>query len=297
MEWINYHHLLYFWTVVREGSLKAAGEKLRLAPSTVSGQIHQLEDVLGQALFDRSGRALELSEFGREVYRYAEEIFTVGQELLSFVQGHATGGPLRLRVGVTMIVPKLIVRRILAPVFELERDVHLFVHEGTVDELVGDLASHHLDVLLTDAPVGLQGSVRTFNHLLFESPIGLFGTSELADAYGPGFPDSLEGAPMLLPTTDVVTRREIDQWFASIGVYPRVLIESQDAAQTKAFGEAGLGLFPAPAVIAAEIERRYGPRMVGPAGPVVERFYAVSVERKFKHPAVVALYEHARNDE
>lgn len=288
-EWLNYHHLLYFWTVARTGSVTAASEELRLAPSTISGQIHQLEDVFEQKLFRRSGRSLVLTEFGQVVFRYADEIFNIGRELMNFVQGRAVGGPLRLHVGVTEVVPKLVVRKLLEPVIAMEDEVHLIISEGHTDELVADLVRHHLDIAITDAPVGPESAVRTFNHLLSESGIGIFGTTELARDVREGFPESLDGVPFLLPTSTAVVRRILEQWFDSLGIYPKLIGEFQDAAQLKTFGESGLGLFPAPLLVADQIEGQYEVSRIGVAQGVREKFYAVSIEKKERNPAVLAL--------
>ncbi len=296
LEWLNYHHLLYFWTVAREGSVTAACEELRLAPSTVSGQIHQLEDSLGQKLFQRSGRNLVLTDFGHNVFRYADEIFTIGRELMDFVHGRPVGGPIRLDVGVTEVVPKLVVRKLIEPGLEHEEGVHLTIREGHSDELLADLALHHLDVVITDAPAGPDTRVRAFNHLLGECDVAVFGTDDLADIVGDDFPASLHGVPILLPTSNAVLRRLLDQWFDQRDIHPMVVAEFQDAAQLKSFGEHGMGVFPAPDVVADEIERQYAVRKIGVFEGIREKFYAVSVERKLKHPCVVALFEAARGE-
>ncbi len=295
MEWLNYHHLLYFWTVANEGSITAACEKLSLAPSTVSGQVRQLEESLGHDLFRKSGRNLVLTEFGHHVHRYAEEIFMIGRELMDFVQGRPVGGPVRLDVGVTEVVPKLIVRSLVEPALQLDTAIHLTIREGHTPELLADLALHHLDLVITDAPAGPDTRVKAFNHLLGETAVALFGTRELADQIGDDFPNNLEGAPMLLPTSNAVLRRLLDQWLDSRDIHPKVVAEFQDAAQMKAFGEHGLGIFCAPAVVAADIERQYHVVRIGEISEIREKFYAVSVERQLEHPGVVALIDAARH--
>lgn len=296
MEWLNYHHLLYFWTVAREGSVTAACEELSLAPSTVSGQIHQLEDALGQALFRRSGRNLVLTDFGNDVFRYSDDIFTVGRELMDYVHGRPVGGPIRLDVGVTEVVPKLVVRKLIEPGLAHDDGVHLTVREGHTDELLADLALHRLDVVITDAPAGPDTRVRAFNHLLGECDVDVFATEELAAVAGEDFPWSLDGVPILLPTTNTVLRRLLEQWFDQRDIHPRIVAEFQDAAQLKSFGEHGMGVFSAPTIVADEIERQYSVQRIGTFEGVREKFYAVSVERKLKHPCVVALFEAARHE-
>ncbi len=294
MEWLNYHHLLYFWTVAQEGSISAASKRLSLAPSTVSGQIGLLEESFERKLFKRSGRNLVLTEFGSHVVRYADEIFTTGRELMDFVHGRPVVGPIRFDVGVTEVVPKLIVRRLIEPVLGHETGVHLMMREGHTDELLGDLALHHLDVVITDAPTGPDARIKAFNHLLGESPIALFATPEIAVGLRPDFPASLDGARILLPTTGTVLRRQLDHFFDRRDLHPRIVGEFQDMAQLKSFGEHGLGAFAAPDVIGEEIIYQHRVERIGVFERIKEKYYAVSVERKLKHPSVVALYDSAR---
>ena len=296
MDWLNYHHLLYFWTVAHEGSITAASKRLNLAPSTISGQLAQLESGFERQLFKRAGRTLVLTPFGQQVLRYADEIFTTGQELMDYVKGRPTVGPIRLDVGVTEVVPKLVVRRLLAPVLRHEKGVHLTIREGRAEELVSDLALHHLDVVITDAPLGASARIRAFNHRLGASPIALFATPELAAGLVDDFPDSLDSTPILMPTRETVLRRQIELFFDRRDIRPMVVAEFQDMAQLKSFGEEGLGVFPAPEVIAPDITRQHQVVQVGVFDGIREEYYAVSVERKLKHPCVVALYDVARED-
>jgi LysR family transcriptional regulator, transcriptional activator of nhaA len=296
MEWINYHHLLYFWVVVREGGLVAAGKVLRLSHPTLSAQVHALEDQLGEKLFTKVGRKLALTEMGRVVYRYAEEIFTLGREMVDTVKGRATGQPLRLNVGVAEVVPKLIVRRLLQPALSLSEPVRLVCFEAPIDSLLASLASHTLDIVISDAPVPSGSSVRAFTHLLGETGVSFFGTPKLVSAYKSGFPGSLDGAPMLLPLENLTLRRALNQWFDRHDVKPRVVAEFEDSALLKAFGGDGLGLFPAPTVVEEEILEQYGVQLLGRVKEVRERFYAISVERRLRHPAVVAISGAARED-
>ncbi len=296
MEWLNYHHLLYFWNVAREGSITAACKRLKLAPSTVSGQLAQLEASFERSLFKRSGRTLTLTPFGHQVLRYADEIFTTGQELIDFVHGRPVAGPIRFDVGVTEVVPKLVVRRLIEPALEQEVGVHLVVREGGSDELLADLALHHLDVVITDVAAGPDARIRAFNHLLGESDIALFAEPGLAARLADGFPRSLGGAPMLLPTAETVLRRQLDLFFDRHELHPMVIAEFQDMAQLKSFGEHGLGAFAAPDVIADDIVRQHHVRRVGTLEGLREKYYAVAVERKLKHPCLVALWDRARTE-
>lgn len=296
MEWLNYHHLLYFWTVAREGSLVAAGKVLKLSHPTLSAQIHALEDQLDERLFARAGRRLVLTEMGRVVYRYADEIFSLGREMVDTVKGRASGRPLRLVVGIADVVPKLVVRRLLQPALSLPEPVRLVCHEDAYERLLADLALHTLDIVIADAPVPSGSSVRAYNHLLGETGISFFATKALAPTYRRGFPKSLDGAPMLLPLENVTLRRSLNQWFERRDIKPRIIAEFEDSALLKVFGGDGVGIFPAPTVMEADVSRQYDVRVVGRARDVLERFYAISVERKLKNPAIVALTDAARHE-
>lgn len=294
MEWLNYHHLLYFWLVVREGGVGRASDELRLAPSTVSAQIRALEHALDEKLFRRAGRRLELTDVGRTVHRYAEEIFGLGRELLDTVKSRPTGRPMRLVVGVADVLPKPVARRILQPAFELDVPVRLTCLDGKPTDLLPELAVHRLDVVLADAPVDPHLSVRVFSHLLGECGVVLVGTRALAARHRRRFPQSLDGAPLLLPTPGTMLRRSLDQWIETLGVRPAIIGEFADTALMTAFGQAGIGLFPVHAVVAKEVCRQHGVGIVGMVPDVRERFYAISAERRLKHPAVVAISSIAR---
>jgi LysR family transcriptional activator of nhaA len=294
MEWLNYHHLLYFWTVAREGGLVPAGKALRLSHPTLSAQIRALEASLGEQLFSRSGRRLELTEMGRLVCRYADEIFGLGRELLDAVKDRSTGHPLRLDVGVVDAVPKLVASRLLQPALSLPEPVRLACREGPYERLLADLASHTLDVVLSDAPLPAGSGVKAFTHLLGETGLSVFGVRALADAHRRGFPGSLHGAPMLLPLEPVAVRRSLHQWFDRHGIRPRVVGEFEDSALLETFGAEGVGLFAAPTVVEEQVLARYRVRLVGRLEEVKARYYAVSVERRLVHPAVIAVSDAAR---
>ena len=294
MEWLNYHHLLYFWVVGREGSIVRASEHLSLTQATISAQIRALEEVLGEKLFSRVGRNLALTEMGRMVFRYADEIFTLGRELMDTLKGRPTGRPIRLVVGVADVLPKLIAHRLLEPAFKLSEAIRIICREGKHDHLLAQLAVHELDLVLTDAPIGSTVKIRAFSHLLGECGVTVFGAAPLAVRYRRRFPRSLTGAPFLLPTDNTVLRRSLDHWFEAEGIRPTVIGEFEDSALLKVFGQRGAGLFLAPSVIEAEVRRQYSVQIVGRVESVRERFYAISVERKLKNPAVVAISEAAR---
>ena len=294
MEWLNYHHLLYFWAVARHGSITKASKELSLAQPTISGQIRTLEDNLGEKLFAKSGRNLVLTDAGHMVYRYADEIFSLGNEMLDTLKGRPTGKPLKLRVGITDVMPKLISHRLLEPALNLDDEVQLVCHEDKTERLLANLAIHGLDLVLADAPLDTSTRVRAFNHLLGECGVSFFAVPDMQKTHRRRFPQSLNGAPMLLPTTNTLLRRSLDQWFAKNSIYPNVIAEFEDSALLKVFGEYGAGIFPAPTVVSKEICDTYGVRVVGQTEDVRERFYAITIERRIKHPAARAISDHAR---
>ena len=295
MEWLNYHHLHYFWLVAREGSIARAAKLLHLAHPTISKQLHQLESSFEDKLFERVGRNLVLTEFGRMVFRYADEIFSVGRELQDAVQGRPTGRALNFEVGIPEVIPKLIAHQLLTPAFGLAEPVHVVCREGKQEELLAELAVHRLDIVFSDAPVSPTASVRAFNHLLGECGLSLFATTELASKYRRKFPTSLNEAPLLVPTEKTAVRRDLELWLYTKGIRPKIVGEFDDTALMKVFGQDGRGVFPAPTVIEKEVCRQYRVRVVGRIEAVRERYYAISVERRLKHPAVVAICETARN--
>jgi LysR family transcriptional activator of nhaA len=296
MSWLNYHHLLYFFTTAEQGSIVRAAARLHLTQPTISAQIKMLEDALGQRLFERRGRQLVLTDAGRVAYRYADEIFTLGRELVDALRDRPTGRPFRLAVGVADQMPKMLVHRLLAPALALPEGVHVLCREDTAERLLAALSVHELDVVLADAPMGARLSVRAFNHLLGECGVTFFATADLARRLRRRFPASLDAAPMLIPTANTALRRALDQWLGKRGLRPRVVAEIEDSAVLKAFGQEGTGVFPAPSVVERSVIRQYGVAVVGRSEEVRARFYAISVERKLKHPALLAITERARLD-
>jgi len=278
MAWLNYHHLLYFWTVVREGSVSAASRKLRLAQPTISEQIKALEESLEVQLFHRQGGKLVLTEAGSHVYRYADEIFTLGNELQESLSGRFTARVPKLVVGIADVVPKLIAQRLLEPALKLPEEVHLTCYEDRPERLLAELAVH------------------AFSHLLGECGVTFFAQPKVAERLRRHFPKSLEGVGLLMPTETTSMRRALMRWFEQEGVRPRIRGEFQDSALIKAFGQSGLGIFPAPSVIEDEVKSQYQVDVVGRVESVRERYYAITVERRMRHPAVVAISQAARND-
>ena len=293
MEWLNYHHLFYFWTVVREGSIAAACRKLLLSPATISAQLRGLEDALGEKLFKRVGRNLAPTEFGRLAARYADEIFGLGQEFMDVAKGRTLETSLRFRLGVDDVLPKLVIARVLEAAFRLPQAIRLVCVEGTQSQLLPQLAVHDLDLVLSDAPADPSIKVRAFSHLLSESGVTVCAVPALARSLRRNFPASLDGAPALLPTPNTSLRRALDEWFESVSVRPRIIAEFEDLALLNACGHRGAGFFAAPDAIADEITTGESVQAVGRMGKMRERLYAISVERRVKHPAAVALVENA----
>jgi len=296
MENFNYHHLRLFWAVAHEGNLTRASKKLHLAPQTVSTQIRDFEAALGEKLFRRSARRMVLTDVGHLALRYADEIFSLGQELQEALRGQPTGRPLRLVVGVADVMPKLVAHRLIEPALLLEEPVRIVCREGTPEKLLADLAIHGLDVVLSDAPIPPGMNVRAYNHQLGRCGVTFMAHPDLAKRLHEGFPRSLEGAPVLLPNEDTVLRRELDEWFDERGVRPAMAGEFEDSALLKVFGQAGAGFFAVPTVIAEEVVRQYEVQPIGATDDVSERFYAISVERRIRHPAVAAICEAARSE-
>ena len=294
MRHLNYNHLLYFWTVAREGSIAQASKTLHLTPQTISGQLKLLEEAVGEPLFQRVGRGLVLTDAGHMVNQYAEEIFSLGAELTQKVRSKQPGIPTALNVGVVNSIAKLIAYRILQPALELEDPVRIVCWEADLDKLLGDLAVHRLDLVLSDRPIPTGLNVRAYNHTLGESGISFFAHKRLAPRYARRFPASLNGAPLLMPVHTSALRRSLDDWFERENISPKVIAEFDDSALLKAFGEAGIGIFPAPTAITPQVELMYHARSIGTVTDLVESYYAISPERKLKHPAVVRITEIAR---
>jgi len=297
VEWLNYHHLHYFWVVAKEGSIVRASKELRLAHPTISGQIHRLEEVLGEKLFARGGRQLVLTEAGRVAFRYADEIFSLGREFVETLRGRSSGKPMRLVVGVADVIPPSLVRRFLEPAFRLGASIRLICRaDKSVEEFVAELALHRVDLVLADGPPPPGIAVRAFSHPLGECGTTFFATAKLAARLRRGFPRSLDGAPFLLPGAPSTVRRALQQWFDGQDLRPLIVAECDDSALAKDFGEKGMGVFAAPTVIDAEVLEHYRVRVVGRSEEVRQQFFAISGERKVKHPAVVAICEAARQD-
>lgn len=289
MTTLNYKHLHYFWVVAQEGSITRAAERLGVAVQTISGQLSLLERQLGKALFNAQGRGLVLSESGRLALGYADQIFQLGDALVDAVQNTDTASTLRLRAGISDGIPKLLAYRLLSLVTSMPVDVRLICDEGEFEDLLADLALHRLDVVLTDRAAPVGGNLKVFSTHLGDFDSGLFASAELVDRYKAGFPQSLNDAPLLLPTRHNALRGRIDRWLEDNGLHPKIVGEFEDSALLNTFGRGGLGIFPAPLALSEQIASQLGALPLGAMNGVNEQIYAISNERRIRHPAIEVL--------
>jgi len=294
MNRINHNHLLYFWTTASRGSIARASEVLHVTPQTISSQIKLLEETLGVALFRREGRGLRLTEAGRTTKAYADEIFALDRELLAALRGDPRRTARELQVGISNALPKLVCQRILEPALKMDDPVRMVCHEDGIERLLAELALHNLDLVLNDAPIPQGLSLRAYNHLLGECGVTWMASPGIAKEHGKNFPAGLADAPFLLPTGDTALRRSLDLWFEEHEIHPKIVAEVADSALLKAFGGEGEGVFPVAEVVLEEVEKHYDVVPLGVAEGVVERFYAITVERRIRHPAVVEISRHAK---
>ncbi len=294
MRGINYNHLHYFWVVASEGSVTRAAERLYLTPQTISGQLHALEESLDAKLFRRAGRQLILTERGRLAFEYADEMFRLGAEMTEVLEGKAGARALPFTVGIVDVVPKLIAYRLLEPALRLEQPVRIVCREGKLKQLLADVAMHKLDMVLADTPLAAGTGVRAFNHALGECGVTFFASPALASRYREGFPHSLDGAPMLLPATNTALRGALMLWLDQLEIRPHIAGEFEDSALLTAFGQAGVGVFISPTVIESDTTRQYDVEPIGRSDQIRERLFAISAERRLRHPAVVAISQAAR---
>jgi LysR family transcriptional regulator, transcriptional activator of nhaA len=295
MDWLNYHHLFYFWTVAKEGSIARATSKLGLAQPTISAQLKALERSLGEKLFERAGRGLVLTEIGRTVLRYAEEIFTLGHELTDAVKDRPRNKPVRFEVGVSQVIPMLLVEKFLRPVCSSKPDhLRLICREGRLSDLLPALAIHDVDLVLADQPADPAIKVKAFSHLLGECGVSFFAGKRHRGLVK-GFPGSLHAAPFLVPGRSTWTFTALEQWFEAMGIQPTVVGEFEDVDLLQVFGRRGMGVFTAPTIVEREVCRQFDVAAIGRTDKIRERFFAISVERKLRHPAVVTLTQAARS--
>jgi LysR family transcriptional activator of nhaA len=291
---INYKHLYYFWVVAKQGGITRASERLHLTPQTISGQIGLLEDNIGEALFSKAGRNLELTETGRLVLSFADEIFALGGELEEALRNLPLDRRITFKVGIADVVPKTIAYRLLAPALSLPDPVRIICRENNLSTLLAELALHRVDMVIADGPIPPGINVRGFNHVLGECGISFLGVPHLAKTLYKNFPYSLNNAPLLIPSETNVMQAKLLNWLDSLHIYPRIVGEFDDSALMKVFGQAGTGIFITPIPIAKEVAKQYGQRIIGSTEEVREQYYAISVERRISHPAVSAITETAR---
>ena len=285
MDWLNYHHLFYFWMTVKSGTISAAAETLHLARPTVAAQVKELEKSFGKKLLKKQGRGLVLTEFGSQVYEYADEIFAIGHELREFVRTGNSGTRKRFVVGLPDVVPKHIAMELLRPALASEEKTRLVCYEGKLEHLLADLAVHKLDLIISDSPAPPTMEFKVYNHKLGECGMSIMAVPELAKQFSGKFPESLTGAPLLLPTDHTAVRRSLDIWMEDHQIYPDLIAEFEDSALLKAFGQAGEGLFPVPTAIESLIKHQYNVQLVGRVEAVKDKFYAISPEKRVHHPS------------
>lgn len=294
MEFLNYHHLRYFWVAAKEGGLTRAARKLRVSQPSICTQIQVLERALGDKLLRRTPRGLALTEAGQKVFSFAEEIFSLGEDLLSTMKQHPTARPLRVNIGIADSLPKLLTYEMLKPIFHLPQAVQASCCEGKVPDLLAQLAAYRLDVVLSDEPSPASGNPKTFNHLLGECGVSFCAGPKLATRLKRRFPASLHDAPALLPSPNSALRRSLEKWFREQRISPRLIADFDDAALVKVAATDGLGFFALPSLVASEAMTRYGVRTIGQAPECIQQFYAISAERRLTHPAVVAITTRAQ---
>lgn len=296
MHSLNYKHLRYFWAVAKSGSIARAGEQLNLTPQSISGQLRELEESFGVDLFRRAGRGLELTESGRRILSYAEEIFALGNELLEVVRDHSAEKKLPFVVGISESVPKSVAYRLVEPALRLKEPIQLICRESRLTALLGELAVHQLDMVIADRPMPANLNVRGYSHLLGESDLSVFGTPALVATLSGRFPASLNGMPFLIPGEDVAIRPRLEQWFETLKLHPRIVGEFDDSALLKAFGQAGAGIFVAPTAIADYVCTQYRVCAIGRIETIKEQYFAITTERRLTHPAIVAISATAKEE-
>ncbi len=295
MEWLNYHHLRYFWTVAKEGSVSRAAAKLHVSQPSISEQMRELESAFGEKLFRREGRNNKLTEAGQVVFGFAEEIFALGREMMNAVKQRPGARTLRFYVGVVDSFPKLVTNEILKPVFSLPQTVHVICREGKMDDLLAQLAAHRLDIVLADEPASSSVNFKTFNHPLGETSTTICAEKRLATRLRRNFPKSLHGAPALLPSENTPLRRALESWFRVQRIQPSVVAEFEDLALMKVMAAEGRGFIAVPTVAVNEARERYGFQVIGKADQCRMQFHAITAERRIAHPAVAAISNRARH--
>jgi LysR family transcriptional activator of nhaA len=286
----NYKHLYYFWVVAKEGGISRAAAKLDMAVQTVSAQVRELERTLGYALLKPAGRGLVLTDAGLAAMRQADQIFQLGEALPARVRDAVSTPTVRLAVGICDSLPKLMVRRLMQPVIA-EPNLRLLCHDGDLNDLLGDLALHRLDVVLSDRSAPANPNIKLYSHALGSSQVAWYGTPERAAAAGKDFPECLAHVPLLLPTAHTAVRARLDQWFEHRAIRPRIVGEFADSALLKTFGASGMGVFPAAEAVHEDLTAHYALQRIGPCEGVLEHFFAIGTQKKVQHPLVQRLLQ------
>jgi len=292
---VNYKHLHYFWVVAKEGSIAKASVRLHITPQTISGQLSLLEKKFGVELFSKSGRNIEITERGRLVLSYADEIFSLGSELEQVVHNEPNERPVLFRVGVADVVPKSIAQRLLLPALQMVEPTRMICKETGLDNLLADLAIHRLDMVLADRPIPASVSTRGFSHKLGECSVSFFAKQSLIDRFHGSFPSCLNGMPILLPSMGNQLRADLDQWMSETSIHPKIVAEFDDSALMKSFGREGAGVFMAPTVLKTEVEEQYKVKSIGVVNKIKESFYAITVERHISNVITSAVIKSANN--
>jgi LysR family transcriptional regulator, transcriptional activator of nhaA len=284
----NYRHLYYFWVVAKEGSMSKAAERLDMAIQTISAQVHELEKSLGYLLFKPAGRGIALTESGFAALEIADQVFSIGEKLPEAVRDAAKSPKVKITVGVSDSLPKLVTRQLLEPIL-MHKDVQLIAHEGKFDDLLADLALHRLDIILADRPAPNNKNLNVYSEELTKTSIAWFSPKQLLKKSKNGFPQCLSELPVLLPTSQSTVRLLIDQWFSKLGITPNIVGEFEDSALLKTFAASGLGVFPAGKLIEKDLKETYGMELLGDCDDIYEYFYAIRSEKKIQHPLVQAI--------
>ncbi|MFY0699517.1 MAG: transcriptional activator NhaR [Bermanella sp.] len=292
---INFKHLHYFWVVAKQGGIMRASENLHITPQTISGQIRLLEEQLGKSLFEKVGRNLEITDTGRKVLSYADEIFSLGYELEETVKNTAKGRAQVLRVGVADVIPKSIAYRLLEPALNLAEPIRFVCKENSLEALLGELALHKLDIVIADGPIPTRLGVKGYNHELGECGITFMAAPKLASSLTSAFPSNLSGAPFLMPSDLSLVQPQLLQWLDRQHILPSIVGEFDDSALMKAFGQAGVGVFVVPTAIADEVASQYKVEILGQTDAIREQFFAITAERQLSHPALIAINATARD--
>jgi LysR family transcriptional activator of nhaA len=290
MKNLNFKHLRYFWMVGKTGSIVSASEQLNLSPQSISAQLGGLENNLGVQLFRKLGRGLELTDIGRRIFSYADEIFSLGNELLEVAQDQEVRKNIPFRIGITDSVPKSVAYRVIEPVLRIDEPIRLICREGRLADLLSEMAINQLDLVIADRPMPTNINVRAYNHLLGESRLAIFATKSLLAKYQElSFPNILHNSPFLMPGADFAFQKKLITWMETKKIYPNIVAEFDDSALLKSFGQAGAGFFAGPDAITDYICRQYKVEKVGNIDTVTEQLYAITTERRLTHPAVISI--------